>query len=110
MNYLKLSTMEYPRFEGDIRLEHPEISEDQTGDTFSVPADYVLVTMSEMPVLGKDQYLTETMPVQQDGQWVNVWVVNDMTPEQIAAREEMIKKQQPKRMATDVNGAPPDVI
>lgn len=102
MIYLKLPTMEYPRYEGDIRLEHSEIREDQTGDTFPVPPDYAVVTITKPPELAKDQYLTEDAPVQKDGKWYNVWIVKDMTPEQIDMRNKVQNEFPPKRMRPNV--------
>lgn len=85
MNYLKLSTGEYALHEGDIRLEHPEIPEELSGDNFPVPSDYVLVNITDKPEVGHNQYLAEDPPVEVDGQWYNVWVVKDYTQEQLDA-------------------------
>jgi hypothetical protein len=112
MNYLKLSTMEYAFHEGDIRLEYPEITEDQTGATFPVPDDYVSVEQTEPPKYDyKTQYLTQAAPIQNNGVWQSVWVVNDMTPEQVAelaeARKPPVRKNRPP---TTNKGSTPDVI
>lgn len=84
--YLKLSTMEYPRFEGDIRLDYPEITEDQTGDTFPCPADYVVVTEVPCPAFdGATQAAIQLMPQQIDGVWTMVWEIKNYTQDQIDA-------------------------
>lgn len=72
--YLKLSTMEYPRYEGDIRAEHPEILDSQTGETFPCPDTYAPVYASPRPETNQalNQILPGT-PVQIDGVWREVW-------------------------------------
>jgi hypothetical protein len=78
--YIKLSTMEYPRYEGDIRLEYPEILETQTGDTFPCPADYVPVTALPYPNIDPSvQTAYQIFPQQIDGKWTMVWEVRDIT-------------------------------
>lgn len=118
MNYLKLATMEYALHEGDIRIEHPDLPIELTGDTFVPPEGYVLVTITPQPEITDDQYLTEDTPVEIDGEWRNVWVINDMTPEQIAARDEILNAVLYGRPITDVvipndsntNELPSDVV
>ena len=112
MNFLKLSTMQYPVQEGDIRLEYPEITEDQTGATFPTPADYVEVEQTTMPNYNPlTQYLSQDAPIQVNGVWQSVWVVNDMTAEQLAARAEANPPpRHKKRPPTTNSGSTPDVI
>lgn len=112
MNFLKLSTMQYPVHEGNIRLEYPEIREDQTGDTFPLPADYVQVEQTTPPSYNRrTQYLTQSAPVENNGVWQSVWVVNDMTAEQLAARAEAeASMPKPHRPPLTNSGSTPDVI
>lgn len=112
MNFLKLSTMQYPVQEGDIRLEYPEISEAQTGDNFPLPADYVKVEQTTPPTyVPATQYLTQSTPIQVGQTWQSVWVVNDMTAEQIAMLAELNKPRQRKnRPPTTNSGSIPNVI
>ena len=64
--YIKLSTLEYPRFQGDIRLEHPEI-----GVVFVCPDTYAEVYDPEiMFVSGENEIIIEGQPVQINGKWV----------------------------------------
>lgn len=86
-SYIKLSTLEYPRHEGDIRSEHPEIREDQTWPNFPCPDTYALVEDTPMPVVSNTQIVNEVAPVCVDGIWRRVWSVAELTPEQIAARD-----------------------
>lgn len=112
MNFLKLSTMEYPRQEADIRFEYPEIREDQTGDTFPLPADYVEVEQTTPPSFDyKTQYLTQSAPTQNNGVWQSVWVVNNKTQKEIdeymAANAPRQKKNSP---SLNNSGSTPNVI
>jgi hypothetical protein len=112
MNFLKLSTMQYPLQEGDIRLEYPEITENQTGATFPVPADYVSVEQTTPPSYDpKTQYLSQSTPVQANGAWQSVWVVNDFTAEQLAMIAEMSQSMlRKKKPPTTNSGTAPNVI
>lgn len=88
--YINTMTGQYPLHEGDIRLENPGI-----GEVFELPGGYEPVTITEPPTPGPDQYAREAAPVQIDGKWVSTWEVIDLTPEQIAARDEARKLPQP---------------
>jgi len=89
--YIKLSTLEYPRYEGDIRLEYPEITEDQTGATFPCPNTYALVTPVQMPECNYEiQCVEELPPVQIDGVWTQRFLVRDLTVEELEARARRI--------------------
>ena len=115
MSFLKISTMEYPRYEGDIRLEYPEIRDDQTGDTFPVPDDYVQVEQIVPPIYdNKTQYLSQAAPIQVGGIWQSVWVVNDLTPEQLAIFATLIEASKPpkhkQRPPVTNSGSAPNVI
>ncbi len=83
--YIKLSTLEFPRYEGDIRLEHPEIPEDQTGPTFPCPETYAPVTVVQPPPFDYETQVCETsQPVQdENGLWKISWLIRDKTPEEI---------------------------
>ena len=91
MSYLKLSTMQYPLHEGDIRLEYPEITEDQTGATFPLPDGYVAVEQTSPPSFdAATQYVKQGAPVLVNGVWQSTWVVNDYTATQITNRQKRI--------------------
>lgn len=112
MSYIKLSTMEYPLYEGDIRLSHPDIQESQTGESFPIPDDYAFVEETAMPSIDvKTQYMYEETPQLINGAWKRIWVVGTYTDEQIAARASKAKPN--NSVATpDMNasGSAPDVI
>lgn len=83
--YIKLSTLEYPRHEGDIRLEYPEILESQTGDTFVYPATYAVVEATERPSYDVQVQTAYELPPQKiNGVWKMVWGVRDYAGHELA--------------------------
>lgn len=108
--YIKLSTLEYPRYEGDIRLEHPEILENQTGDTFPCPATYAPVRWVDAPEYNPEtQIIYELAPIVVDGVWSMVWTMRDLTPEEIDFINELKQKTNPYQNLTQP-GSDPNVI
>jgi hypothetical protein len=84
MNFIKLSTLQYPLHEGDIRLEYPEIPESATGGTFPCPPSYALVNQVDEPSHDiSTQVVYQIQPQQIDGQWYMVWEVRDRTQEEL---------------------------
>lgn len=111
--YIKLSTLEYPLHEGDIRLEHPEILESQTGPTFPCPDTYAPVEWVERPENVGENKIAEIQPPQLVGdKWVTQWLVRDLTAEEIAEFEYVHAKQQLAIVQPDLSGtgSEPDVI
>jgi len=85
MKYIKLSTLEYPRYEGDIRIEHSEITEDQTYPNFPIPNTYALVNVPETPNYNPDtQAIVESVPSQVNGVWSVELSVRDLTTDELA--------------------------
>lgn len=81
--YIKLSTLEYPRHEGDIRREHPEIAEDQTWPNFPCPDTYAEVVATPMPDFDRmTQGLITLPPVQIGGVWTHVWGIRELSQEE----------------------------
>ena len=82
MNYINLLTLEFPRYEGDIRLDHPEIGED-----FVCPSTYAPVTVSPEPSIdSQNQKLQFGSPYESNGWWVVDLIVVDLTDEEKAIR------------------------
>jgi len=96
--YIKISTLEYPRYEGDIRLEHPEIFESQTYPNFPCPNTYALVVPVEMPSCNYEtQTIEELLPIQNEGVWTQQFLVRDLTDEELQLKNNLIVKiEQPK--------------
>jgi hypothetical protein len=85
--YIKLSTLEYPRHEGDIRIEHPDIREDQTWPNFPCPDTHALVTPIEFPSYNEEtQCVEEIAPVQIEDVWTQQFLMRDLTAEELEAR------------------------
>lgn len=72
MNYIKLATMEYPRHQGDIRLEHPDM-----GAVFVCPDTYAHVQDTPEPEVTETQMVVEQFPTQNNGVWERQWSVVD---------------------------------
>ena len=104
MKYIKISTLEYPLYEGDIRLEHPEIMEDQTSDTFPCPNTHSLVKTSEVPEYNSDtQTIIESAPTETNGIWSTQYSIRDFTEEELLifesikqVRQDAIDRLKPK--------------
>lgn len=80
--YIKLETGAYPLFEGDIRLEHPEITEDQTYPNFPCPPTYAMVEPLPLPEYDPEtQTLVSGVPEIVDGKWVVQFTVRALTQE-----------------------------
>jgi len=109
--YIKLSTSKYPLYEGDIRLEHPEITEDQTGETFICPDTYALVQYTERPTFDPETHITyQIQPTNIDGVWREVWETRLLTEEEINFRKEHFKPIGVKKEDLEKPGSAPDVV
>lgn len=98
--FIKLATLEYPRHEGDIRAEHPEILESQTGDTFPCPSTYAPVYWVDRPAHDTfSEWCQEGPPVQVDGKWYMNWVVSKI-PDEILGKN-IRNRRRPLLDATD---------
>lgn len=85
--YIKLSTLEYPRHEGDIRNEHPEIREDQTWPDFPCPDTHAFVVETTPPAadFAKQETAAEIAPKQINGVWTQQWEVRRI-PDDVYAK------------------------
>jgi hypothetical protein len=91
--YIKLSTLEYPRYEGDIRFEHPEIREDQTWPDFPCPDTYALVTPVELPEFNPEtQCVNEVPPAQVEGVWTQQFIMRNFTIEELQEKVAWLTK------------------
>ena len=115
--YLKLATLEYPRYEGDIRNEYPEITEDQTGLNFPCPDTYALVEWLDPPFyIPNVQYIYQDPPQLIEGKWVMIWQVGEYTQNELDMMQKekdefknrMLMSQDSEKLKN--SGAEPDVI
>jgi len=82
--YIKISTLEYPLHEGDIRLAFSDIPQDLTGDAFPCPEGYAPVVIPEPPnVNWAVQLAYPSAPACIDGVWSIAWNVRDFTQEEL---------------------------
>ena len=115
MNYINLLTLEYPRHEGDIRLEHPEITDEETHPNFPCPDTYAKVEWVDPPSFNKDtQIAYEDAPIQVDGVWKMQWLVKDYTTQELSEIEAMKAEANALRFSprpnTDKPGELPNAI
>jgi len=109
--YIKISTLEYPRYEGDIRLEYPEITEDQTEPNFPCPDTYAKVQATSVPNYDKDtQLIYEIAPIQVDGIWTQQLAVRDMTDEELKNIQEQKDNNAKSNRYRDSKGSIPNAI
>lgn len=110
--YIKLATKEYPRYEGDIRVDHPEITDDQTGDTFPEVDDYAAVVWVDPPVVQSPQYAYEGPPEDVNGIWRMVWLIGTHTQKELDVLAGWMANlgKPPRAQVLDIAGRPPDAL
>lgn len=73
---------EYPRYIGDLQIENPNWS---VGD--ELPAGWVEVVETDLPVAGENQVVYQDFPTEVDGVMMQNWQIRDMTAEEIERRD-----------------------
>jgi hypothetical protein len=73
MAYINLDTMEYPRHPGDIELDPT--------------ANWQEVEQTDCLKVEEGQILYEGLPENINGVWKQVWIIRDLTEEEIFASE-----------------------
>jgi len=73
---------EYPRYYGDIQIEHPGWG---LGD--ELPEGWVLVENATRPDFTEDEIAYEDFPIEVDGVMQQNWKVRPLTAEEIAFRD-----------------------
>lgn len=72
---------EWPRYIGDIQLEHPDFTEGA-----DLPDGWIAVEETEPPTVSEGQIFEQAQPTEVDGVMTQQWLVRDLTPEEIARR------------------------
>ena len=110
--FINTQSLEYPLYEGDLRLLFSNISESMTGDTFPCPDGFALVEEVTPPEKNTaEQYVIELSPEFVDGRWRQVWEIRTRTQQELDqisaffARLTAIQESQ-----QTVNKEVPDVI
>lgn len=86
MTYARIendNVVEYPLYEGDIRLAHPNVS---FAAEFVAPDGYVVVHPSDYPEIDHTKNVVEGQPVKNGSTWMQNWVVSDASADEIADR------------------------
>ena len=84
--FINTQTLAYPVYQNQIQAEYPNTS---FPTPFVAPEPYEPVMESPQPSYNvMTQTVQQTTPILTDGQWYQVWVVVDLTPEQIAYNEQ----------------------
>ena len=70
-SYININTFEYPFYAEDIKEE---------------PNNFAEVVQTESPVGIENQIVNETQPILENGNWVQQWVIRDLTSDEILER------------------------
>lgn len=93
------NVVEYPIYEGDIKLRFPNVS---FAIPFSPPSGFEPVVDVVPPSITHEQNLAEGKPEFVNNTWKRTWVVSDATPEEIQKRTEQkaaqIRKERNRRL------------
>lgn len=102
--YINTQTLAYPVTQQQIQQAYPDTS---FPTPFVPPEGYAPVLETPQPSYNNiTQAVQETTPVQNEGQWYQVWVVVDLNAEQIAYNENQAKqtnKNQASTMLSDTD-------
>lgn len=87
--YINTDTLEYPLFEGDIRLAFRH-SVSFPVEGFEPPAGYVAVQPTPQPEADAGHFITEAPPALIDGAWTQQWAVVECPAPVIAAKRQAL--------------------
>lgn len=68
---------EYPRYEGDIIIDHPDF------DGINIPDGWISVERTERPIPLEGEIVFELFPIYLDGKYVQSWSSRPLTEEEI---------------------------
>ena len=97
------AVVQYPYSVGNLKQDNPNTSfPTDINNAMLESFGMRIVYNTTSPVVTQDQYLKEDTPVYntQEQRWVQVLIVVDMTPEQIAARDESGRQANKAQAAT----------
>jgi len=111
--YINLTTLEYPLFQGDVRLQ----ADCGPKDAFVLPQGYAVVMPPAVyPTLGPYDSYERDLPELIDGVWYERFNVKTMSPEEIVRFEEWKAASNPHPAPTprpnfeEMPGSAPNVI
>jgi hypothetical protein len=76
--FIKIGTNEFPRYIGDVQLEHPDYTEHDV-----LPEGWAKVVETVPPHVEENQYATMDTPVFVDGEYVMQWKVVILTDDEV---------------------------
>lgn len=104
--YIKLVSLEYPRHQGDIRLEHPEI-----GCDFICPSTYAkVIAVSEPTVDAMTHTAYQLDPKNINDVWHMVWAIRELTAAEIELNRLYRLNPNGENLDLQVSGSAADVI
>lgn len=110
--YINTKTLEYPLYEGDIRLVHEDIPEELTGSTFPKIPGFEKVTLLPEPQYDQETHRALALPPQCiNGKWYVDW--GDPIPytqAELEARVLLIAKHTSPAGDLSASGEAPNVI
>lgn len=117
-SYIKISTGEFPVYEGDLRLAFPEIQENQTGKTFPCPSDYAPVEILPPPNFNIATHTVDMLPPAFiNGAWKVRWSAPRLWTEEevvlaakVRARTEVVPPIPQMYQNLDAPGGVPNVV
>jgi hypothetical protein len=71
---------EYPRYVGDILIEHPDF------DGVNLPDGWKSVESTDRPLVGQDEIAYEVEPELSNGSYKQSWAIRPLTTEEIEKR------------------------
>jgi hypothetical protein len=77
--YIDIQTGEFPLFEGDIKLEHKNVS---WGSPFVAPENYAPIELPVPPDLPWNKVFVYGAAELVDGKWRQAWSIRDVTDEE----------------------------
>jgi hypothetical protein len=84
--YINIETLEYPRYEGDIRLIHPEI-----GEQFICPPCFVEIQETPQPVCGEYEHIKEGELLLDNDVYKQTWILVPYTDEEKLKKDTLPK-------------------
>lgn len=90
---------EYPRYIGDILIDHPEF------DGVNLPEGWVTVEETERPTVGQDEITYEVSPEIVNGIYKQTWAVRPVTEEETERRNNHPKDWEEARKLLPFNFA-----
>lgn len=94
--YIKNGDTSVIYYEGNIRLDNPHITEDQTGDSFPYVEGYEPIYQEIVPPYAEDETFDLLPIVKEDDKWVMKYAIRKLNAEELKQMEDFKLSLQPK--------------